>query len=88
LSNYEKRIAASRTPDARKKNADGVRRARAKETPAQRELHNAKIAVAYRRATWLIYGKGREWIRVAEERLRKATVAVSSAPAQTRSQEE
>ena len=80
LSNYEKRIAAICTPEARKKNADGVRRARAKETPAQRELHNAKLAVAYRiNNAHRLYGnplKRKAWVAVAEERLKKAESAL------------
>lgn len=69
---------------ARKKNSDGVKRARAKETPAQRELHNAKLAVAYRRShaknlfnldTYTGRRDAKLWVAIAEKRLHQATIA-------------
>jgi hypothetical protein len=38
-----------RDPAYRKKVSDAVKKARAKETPAQRKEHNRKIAKSYRR---------------------------------------
>lgn len=61
-----------RDPAFKKKIADSQRKARARRTPEQRELHNAKIALTYRKNNAWRLGKGKDWVAIAEERLRKA----------------
>ena len=48
MTAYEKRCAALETPEVRRKISEGVKRARARETPEQRAAHNRKIAISYR----------------------------------------
>jgi hypothetical protein len=50
---YAKRVASLQTPAIRKKISDGVKRARAKETPEQRAAHNKAIAKSYRHTVGL-----------------------------------
>ena len=81
MTKLSPRIEASRSAQARKKNSAGVKAARAKETPKERELHHARIAVAYRRShaknlfdlrTYAGRRDAKAWIAVAERRLQKA----------------
>ncbi len=65
-----------RDPAFKKKIGDAVRKSYAAKTEIEKELHRARLAVAYRRAIWLVYGKPRTWIHEAEERLRKAEEAM------------
>lgn len=73
-----------RDPAFKKKISDSQKKSRAKRTPEQRELHNAKIALAYRRShaenlfnlnTYSGRRNAKKWIAVAEERLKKAEAA-------------
>lgn len=61
-----------RSPEFKKKISETQKKKRAERTPEQRELHNARIALAYRKATWRRYRKSWAWVKEAEERLKKA----------------
>ena len=55
---YAKRVASLQTQALRKKISDGVKRARAKETPEQRAAHNNAIAKSYRHTVgWRVYSE-------------------------------
>jgi hypothetical protein len=79
MSGYAKRVAALQTPEVRQRISDGIKRSKARETPEQRALHNARIAVAYRQSVVnRVYSKDMKftqqhkliaWVKVAEDRL-------------------
>jgi hypothetical protein len=67
-------------PAFKKKISDTLKKSRAARSEKERELHNARIAVKYRigNAHRLFNNpiKRREWVKIAEDRLAKATAAI------------